>query len=105
MAQRVLYPDHIEPLVQFVEETTPEHIVARAHDKLAAGTTVKDMLLASALAVVRSSDLAPGHPGGPLPPLAGVPALCPLSARLPRAVANASGGSECRVTGQANHPA
>ena len=29
MAQRVLYPDHIEPLVQFVEETTPEHIVAR----------------------------------------------------------------------------
>ena len=67
MAQRVLYPAHIEPLVQFVEETTPEHIVARTHDKLAAGTTVKDMLLASALAVVRSSDLPPGHHGGPLP--------------------------------------
>jgi hypothetical protein len=46
MAQRVLYPAHIEPLVQFVEETTPEHIIARTHDKLAAGTTVKDMLLA-----------------------------------------------------------
>ena len=61
MAQRVRYPDHIEPLVQFVEETAPERIVAATHDKLAAGTPVKDMLLASALAVVRSSDLPPGH--------------------------------------------
>src|SRR5438128_3939586 len=83
MAQRVLYPDHIEPLVQFVEETTPEHIVARAHDKLAAGTTVKDMLLASALAVVRSSDLPPGHHGGPLHPLAGLHAVRHIAARLP----------------------
>src|SRR5438876_10360391 len=83
MAPRVLYPDHIEPLVQFVEETTPEHIVARAHDKLAAGTTVKDMLLASALAVVRSSDLPPGHHGGPLHPLAGLHAVRHIAARLP----------------------
>src|SRR6266446_264584 len=83
MAQRVLYPDHIEPLVRFVEETTPEHIVARAHDKLAAGTSVKDMLLASALAVVRSSDLPPGHHGGPLHPLAGLHAVRNIAARLP----------------------
>src|SRR6266481_7264556 len=83
MAQRVLYPDHIEPLVRFVEETTPEHIVARAHDKLAAGTSVKDMLLASALAVVRSSDLPPGHHGGPLHPLAGIHAVRHIAARLP----------------------
>src|SRR5258708_36895508 len=82
MAQRVLYPDHIEPLVRFVEETTPEHIVARAHDKLTAGTTVKDMLLASALAVVRSSDLPPGHHGGPLHPLCGLHAVHHISARL-----------------------
>src|SRR5713226_4713176 len=83
MAQRVLYPDHIEPLVRFVEETAPEHIVARAHDKLAAGTSVKDMLLASALAVVRSSDLPPGHHGGPLHPLAGLHAVHHMAARLP----------------------
>src|SRR5438105_5337228 len=75
MAQRVRYPDHIEPLVEFVEETTPERIVAATHDKLAAGTTVKDMLLASALAVERSSDLPPGHHGGPLHPLAGLHAF------------------------------
>jgi hypothetical protein len=83
MAQRVAYPDHIEPLVQFVEETAPERIVARAHDKLAAGTSVKDMLLASALAVVRSSDLPPGHHGGPLHPLAGLHAVRNIAARLP----------------------
>src|SRR5437899_5198573 len=83
MAQRVLYPDHIEPLVQFVEDTTPEHIVARTHNKLAAGTPVKDMLLASALAVVRSSDLPPGHHGGPLHPLAGLHAVRHTAARLP----------------------
>src|SRR5437867_7246080 len=83
MAQRVLYPDRIEPLVQFVEETTPERVVAAAHDKLAAGTSVKDMLLASALAVVRSSDLPPGHHGDPLHPLAGLHAVRHIAARLP----------------------
>src|SRR5437867_7853010 len=84
MARPVVYPDHIEPLVRFVEDTTPERIVAAAHDKLAGGTSVKDMLLASALAVVRSSDLPPGHHGGPLHPLAGLHAVRHIAARLPR---------------------
>src|SRR5262245_47326761 len=83
MARRVAYPDHIEPLVQFVEDTTPDHIVSRTHEKLAAGTSTKDMLLASALAVVRSSDLPPGHHGGPLHPLAGLHAVRHIAARLP----------------------
>src|SRR5207245_9911576 len=83
MAQRVRYPDHIEPLMQFVEETPPERIVAATHNKLAAGTPVKDMLLASALAGVRSSDLPPGHHGGPLHPLAGLPAVRHTAPRLP----------------------
>ena len=82
MAQRVRYPAHIEPLVEFVEETTPERIVAATHDKLAAGTSAKDMLLAAALAVVRSSDLPPGHHGGPLHPLCGLHAVHHISARL-----------------------
>ena len=83
MAQRVVYPDHIEPLVQFVEETAPDRDVEAAHGKLTAGTSVKDMLLASALAVVRSSDLPPGHHGGPLHPLAGLHAVRHIAARLP----------------------
>src|SRR5436309_10130670 len=83
MARPVAYPESIEPLVRFVEETPPEHIVARTHDRLAAGTPVKDVLLASALAVVRSSDLPPGHHGGPLHPLAGLHAVHHMAARLP----------------------
>src|SRR5215831_7115728 len=83
MARPVRYPESIEPLVQFVEETAPEQIVARTHDKLVAGTPMKDMLLASALAVVRSSDLPPGHHGGPLHPLAGLHAVRHIATRLP----------------------
>ena len=78
----VTYPDHIEPLVRFVEETTPENIVAHTYDKLHSGTSVKEMLLASALAVVRSSDLPPGHHGGPLHPLSGQHAVHNISSRL-----------------------
>src|SRR5215510_5316630 len=83
MVRPVAYPQSIEPLVQFVEETAPADIIARTNDKLAAGTPVRDMLLASALAVVRSSDLPPGHHGGPLHPLAGLHAVRNISARLP----------------------
>ena len=103
MAQRVRYPAHIEPLVQFVEDTTPDRIVAATHDKLAAGTSVKDMLLASALAVVRSSDLPPGHHGGPLHPLAGLHAVRHIAARLPGRVRHAAGHPERRRREQA-HP-
>ena len=81
MARPVAYPESIEPLVRFVEETAPEHIVARTHDRLAAGTPVRDMLLASGLAVVRSSDLPPGHHGGPLHPLSGLHAVRHISRR------------------------
>jgi hypothetical protein len=66
-----------------VEETAPDQIVADTHARLAAGTPIKDMLLASALAVVRSSDLPPGHHGGPLHPLAGLHAVRHIAARLP----------------------
>ncbi|HKW93272.1 MAG TPA: hypothetical protein VJX92_15360 [Methylomirabilota bacterium] len=83
MARRVAYPDRIEPLVQLVEETPPDRVVERVHERLAAGTGFRDMLLASALAVVRSSDLPPGHHGGPLHPLAGLHAVRHIAARLP----------------------
>jgi hypothetical protein len=82
MHKPVTYPDRIEPLVRFVEETTPERIVAVTHAKLEAGTPVKDLLLAAALAVLRSSDLPPGHHGGPLHPLAGLHAVHNTASRL-----------------------
>ena len=50
--------------------------------KLRAGVSTQTMLTASALAVTRSSDLPPGHHGGPLHPLAGLHAVSHLVERL-----------------------
>ena len=82
MHQRVQYPESIEPLVQFVEETAPAEILDRTLEKLRGGVAPRTMLTASALAVVRSADLPPGHHGGPLHPLAGLHAIAKLVDRL-----------------------
>ena len=82
MPQRVQYPAAIEPLVQFIEDTPPAEILDRTLEKLRDGVPTETMLTASALAVTRSSDLPPGHHGGPLHPLAGLYALSNLVGRL-----------------------
>jgi hypothetical protein len=81
--QRVQYPESIEPLVQFIETTPPDEIIDQTLAKLRDGIPTKTMLTASALAVVRSADLPPGHHGGPLHPLAGLHAIMNLVDRLP----------------------
>src|ERR1700760_2843416 len=82
MHKRVSYPDAIEPLVQFVEETPRNEIIDRTLEKLRAGVPIPTMLTASVLAVTRSSDLPPGHHGGPLHPVAGLYAVSRLIERL-----------------------
>jgi hypothetical protein len=82
MPQRVQYPDSIEPLVQFIEDTAPEEILDRALEKLRNGVSIETMLTASALAVTRSTEMPPGHHGGPLHPLAGLYAVTKLIERL-----------------------
>ncbi|MFL5281419.1 MAG: hypothetical protein ACJ8AW_10585 [Rhodopila sp.] len=82
MHKCVLYPDAIEPLVQFVEETPRGEIIDRTLEKLRAGVPIQTMLTASALAVTRSSDLPPGHHGGPLHPVAGLYAVSRVVERL-----------------------
>ena len=82
MPNRVQFADTIEPLVQFIEETPPSEIVDRTLEKLRAGVPARTELTASAMAVARSSDLPPGHHGGPLHPLAGLYAVSKLVARL-----------------------
>jgi hypothetical protein len=82
MPQRVQFSEAIEPLVQFIEETPRDEIIDRTLDKLRAGVSPETMLTASALAVTRSSDLPPGHHGGPLHPLAGLYAVSKLVGRL-----------------------
>jgi hypothetical protein len=82
MINRVQFSDSIEPLVQFIEETPPDEILDRTLEKLRDGVPPGKMLTASALAVARSSDLPPGHHGGPLHPLAGMYAISQLVGRL-----------------------
>jgi hypothetical protein len=82
MPKRVQFADAIEPLVQFIEDTDPSEIVPGTLARLRAGVPPQTMLTASALAVTRSSDLPPGHHGGPLHPLAGLHAVSHLVERL-----------------------
>ena len=82
MPRRVEYPAAIEPLVQFIEDTPPAEILDRALEKLRAGVPTEAMLTASALAVTRSTEMPPGHHGGPLHPLAGLYAVSKTVERL-----------------------
>ena len=82
MPQRVQYSDAIEPLVQFIEDTPPSEILDRTLDKLRAGVPTETMLTASALAVTRSTEMPPGHHGGPLHPLGGLYAISKTVERL-----------------------
>jgi hypothetical protein len=82
MPKRIQYSEALEPLVQFIEDTPPGEIVDRALDKLRAGTSTQEMLTASALAVTRSTEMPPGHHGGPLHPLAGLYAVSKTVERL-----------------------
>jgi hypothetical protein len=75
MHSPVRFSDEIEPLVRFIEETEPGKILEATLGKLRQGVPVKRILTASVLAVTRSSDLPPGHHGGPLHPLVGIHAL------------------------------
>src|SRR5215475_11850164 len=80
--QRGYYREAIEPLVQFIEDTPPAEILDRTLDKLRAGVSPQTMLTASALAVTRSTEMPPGHHGGPLHPLAGLYAISKTVERL-----------------------
>src|ERR1051326_6755619 len=82
MPRPVQYSETIEPLVRFIEDTPASEIVDRTLEKLRNGVPIRTMLTASALAVSRSSDLPPGHHGGPLHPIVGVHAIAHLTDRL-----------------------
>jgi hypothetical protein len=79
---RVQFSADIEPLVPFIEDTPPAEILDRTLEKLRAGLPIQTALTASVLAVTRSTEMPPGHHGGPLHPLAGLYALSNLAGRL-----------------------
>lgn len=82
MPSRIQFSDDIEPLVQFIEDTPPAEILDRTLEKLRAGVPIQTVLTASVLAVTRSTEMPPGHHGGPLHPLAGLYALTKVAGRL-----------------------
>jgi hypothetical protein len=75
--------EEIEPFVQFIEDTDPSEIVDQTLAKLRDRVSIRTMLTASALAVTQSSDLPPGHHGGPLRPLVELHAVYHITKRLP----------------------
>ena len=83
MFKPIQFGPEIEPLVRFVEETDPARIVEETLAKLRAGTPPSALITASALAIVRSTDLPPNHHGGPVHPISGVHAVHKVSQRLP----------------------
>ena len=83
MFRPVRFPDSIEPLVRFVEETSPEDIVEETVAKLAGGTGVEQVMQATALAVIRCTEMPYVHHGGPLHPVAALHAVEETMRRLP----------------------
>ena len=69
MFKSVEFRPKVESMVRFIEETDTNLIVEESYKKLKEGITAKELITASALAVVRSTELPPQHHGGPLHPL------------------------------------
>jgi len=83
MFKPVQFPADVEDRVRFVEETDPTAIVESTFQQLRAGTSAQELITASTLAVVRSTEVPPQHHGGPLHPMCGVHAVINVADRLP----------------------
>jgi hypothetical protein len=82
MRKLLTFESDVEQRVRFVEETDPDTIVQQTIDALGGGTSPTDLLTASTLAVVRSTEIPPQHHGGPLHPVCGVRATSRIAERL-----------------------
>jgi hypothetical protein len=83
MARPVRLPDAVEPLARFVEETPPGTIVRETVRRLQEGVPEREMITAAALAVMRSTEMPFVHHGGPLHPVAALPAVEATMDRMP----------------------
>ena len=103
--QYMTYPESIEPLVQFIEDTLAERDPRpRARQAARRALPIQEMLTASALAVTRSTEMPPGHHGGPLHPLAGLYAVTKLVERLEGEEQFCPGAAARRAQQQAHPP-
>ena len=83
MFKPVQFRPDVEARVRWVEETDPAEIVEATYKELQSGTPALELIRASTLAVVRSTELPPQHHGGPLHPVCAVHAVHSVAKRLP----------------------
>ena len=83
MYSPIRFPDEVETLVRFIEETDPDRIIGETVEKLRGGVSAREMLRAAALAVVRSTELPAVHHGGAVHPICGLHGCYGTSQRLP----------------------
>ncbi len=83
MFKPIQFSAEIEERVRFVEETDPSEVVETTFHRLRGGTSALELITASTLAVVRSTEVPPQHHGGPLHPVCGVHAVVNVAQRLP----------------------
>ena len=82
MVRLVEFEEPAASLVRLVEETAPEDMIGAAIEQLRQGANPTDLLTAAGLAVSCSSELPPGHHGGPVHPVSGLFAAGSLASRL-----------------------
>jgi hypothetical protein len=75
MPMPIQLPEAMEKVVRFVEDTSPQAVVAATVDRLKAGDSPRGLLAAAALAVSRSTELPIEHHGGPIHPVSGIHAI------------------------------
>lgn len=83
MFRPLAFPKQIEPLVRLIEDTQQSKFLGRLCECIRYGVSHTDILLASTLAVIRSSDNPRGHHGGPVHLLTAVHAVHEIASRLP----------------------
>jgi len=81
MVQQLRFDDETEGLVEFVEQTKPNKIIAETCMRLSNGESKERLLAAAALAVSRSTVLPASHHGGPVHPVSGIHSIEALSRR------------------------
>ena len=82
MVRLVEFEEPAASLVRLIEDTAPEEVIGAAIKQLREGADPGDLLAAAGLAVSCSTELPPGHHGGPVHPVSGLYAAGALAARL-----------------------
>ena len=82
MVRLVEFEEPAASLVRLVEDTAPESVIDAAIHQLRLGAAPGDLIAAAGLAVSCSTELPPGHHGGPVHPVSGLYAAGALSDRL-----------------------